>query len=172
MTFVDWAAEPLVRSLPARPSNPSGRNALAGGRPNWGHARLIRPSKAAPGEPPMALPLCWSPQQCCNNLRGRSTRWNHRNLRVTKVALKTLEPRWRSSCQDGRDRVGSWPRLRICSDLGDFETCQSRCVQKLACEQDINLGTRPYFPRACPLKLKAPLTYSPRAPSWTNPPLA
>src|SRR5262249_35628881 len=42
----------------------------------------------APEEPFVCLPLCCGPNESRNNYRGLLVRWNHSDLRVTKVVKK------------------------------------------------------------------------------------
>ena len=54
------------------------------------------------GEPFVCFPLCCDSNGLRSNHRGFLTRWNHADLRVTKVVAKV----WTNSsdCQDGADR--------------------------------------------------------------------
>ena len=54
----------------------------------WGLALLLRPARAAPGAPFVCLPLCRSPNVCCNNPSGHLTRWSHVNLRAGRETTK------------------------------------------------------------------------------------
>ena len=55
------------------------------GRPIWGHALLMRPARAASGEPFVTVPLRSAPNELRDDQRGSLTRWKHRDLRPRKV---------------------------------------------------------------------------------------